>query len=282
MSIVPSDMNRIPIFEVQKRGYSPELVDQYLSQLVGRLNAQTAMVEQLQQQVTKLRALLSDTNQDEQVGRLINKATQQAEQIAAEAESRAQSIIQAAQERADRLDADTEDTRERLLQQLRDEMTDVEQAKQRLLQENEDLRKQQELLKQGLSKEYVDSLSRTILQMHDEAVNLARRELSAGQMLSEPAQEPDLFFETATDADAGRVELNESMVVEDLMGEVPDDKGEAVTGSQAWPDSFSAQEGSPADVSQTPAPIPPPPPSYAPVLTSPAPPTPPPGFTSAE
>jgi len=174
MSMATNGLGKIPIFEVKKRGYAPEVVDQYISELVGLLNAKTAMVEQLQTQVSRLRLSLSEMNQDEQVGRLVNRATQQAEQIVAEANSQAQQIVAEAQEQADALNTNTDAVRQQMMQQLQEEMTDIKLEKQRLLEETEGLRQQLTILSKEVDAQEIDSLSRMVLEAHDKAVEHMR------------------------------------------------------------------------------------------------------------
>jgi DivIVA domain-containing protein len=117
-----------PAFRVVRRGYDPEEVDAYFSQLAGRLKEavdQYAKAEQaraeLQQEVSNLQKRAPSF---EQVGgeaaALLQEAGRTAEQMVENSRRRSDTIIEKAQQQAEQMRADVTNEAQKVLEQARE------------------------------------------------------------------------------------------------------------------------------------------------------------------
>jgi cell division septum initiation protein DivIVA len=141
-----------PAFRVVRRGYDPQEVDSYFSQLAARLKEavdQYATAEQaraeLQEEVTSLQKRAPSF---EQVGgeaaALLVEAGRTAEQLVENARRRADTIIEKAQQQAEQLRADVTAEAQRVLEQAREVAeqirAEVEQERAAVVEETDQVR----------------------------------------------------------------------------------------------------------------------------------------------
>jgi DivIVA domain-containing protein len=141
-----------PAFRVVRRGYDPQEVDAYFSQLAARLNEavdQYATAEQaraeLQDQVTSLQQRAPSF---EQVGgeaaALLQEAGRTAEQMVENARRRSDTIIEKAQQQAEQMRADVTAEAQKVLEQAREVAEqirrDVEQERAAVVRETDQVR----------------------------------------------------------------------------------------------------------------------------------------------
>jgi DivIVA domain-containing protein len=141
-----------PAFRVVRRGYDPEEVDAYFSQLATRLNEavdQYAKAEQaraeLQDEVTSLQKRAPSF---EQVGgeaaALLQEAGRTAEQMVENARRRADTIIEKAQQQAEQMRADVTTEAQKVLEQAREVAeqirAEVEQERAAVVEETDQVR----------------------------------------------------------------------------------------------------------------------------------------------
>ena len=141
-----------PAFRAVRRGYDPEEVDAYFSQLAGRLKEavdQYAKAEQaraeLQDEVTSLQKRAPSF---EQVGgeaaALLQEAGRTAEQMVENARRRADTIIEKAQQQAEQMRADVTTEAQKVLEQAREVAeqirAEVEQERAAVVEETDQVR----------------------------------------------------------------------------------------------------------------------------------------------
>ena len=193
-----------PAFRVVRRGYDPEEVDAYFSQLAARLNEavnQYATAERaraaLQGEVTSLR---ERSPSFEQVGgeaaALLQEAGRTAEQLVENARRRADTIIEKAQQQAEHMRAEVTAEAQRVLEQAREVAeqirAEVEQERAAVVDETDQVR------------EFRDGLLDDLGRVHGEISGLlerTRRQRDAAQAVAgdaEPkaAAAPDAKAET--------------------------------------------------------------------------------------
>ena len=141
-----------PAFRVVRRGYDPEEVDAYFSQLAGRLNeavGQYATAEraraELQDEITTLQQRAPSF---EQVGgeaaALLQEAGRTAEQMVENARRRADTIIENAQQQAEQMREDVTAEAQKVLEQAREVAEqirhEVEQERAAVVDETDQVR----------------------------------------------------------------------------------------------------------------------------------------------
>ena len=141
-----------PAFRVVRRGYDPEEVDAYFSQLAGRLNeavGQYATAEraraELQDEITTLQQRAPSF---EQVGgeaaALLQEAGRTAEQMVENARRRADTIIEKAQQQAEQMREDVTAEAQKVLEQAREVAeqirAEVEAERAAVMQETDQVR----------------------------------------------------------------------------------------------------------------------------------------------
>src|SRR5215207_4957759 len=117
-----------PAFRVVRRGYDPEEVDAYFSQLAARLNEAVGQYATAEQARAELQGELASLQQRapsfEQVGgeaaALLQEAGRSAEQLVENARRRAETIIEKAQQQAEQTRADVEKEAQKALEQARE------------------------------------------------------------------------------------------------------------------------------------------------------------------
>jgi cell division septum initiation protein DivIVA len=170
-----------PAFRVVRRGYEPQEVDSYFSQLAARLKEavdQYAKAEQaraeLQEEVTSLQKRAPSF---EQVGgeaaALLVEAGRTAEQLVENARRRADTIIEKAQQQAEQLRADVTAEAQRVLEQAREVAeqirAEVEAERAAVVHETDQVREFRDGLLDDLSRvhgEISGLLERTRKQQH--------------------------------------------------------------------------------------------------------------------
>jgi DivIVA domain-containing protein len=180
-----------PAFRVVRRGYDPEEVDAYFSQLAGRLNeavGQYATAEraraELQDEITTLQQRAPSF---EQVGgeaaALLQEAGRTAEQMVENARRRADTIIEKAQQQAEQMREDVTAEAQKVLEQARQVAEqirhEVEQERAAVVDETDQVRQFRDGLLDDLGRvhgEISGLLERTRMQ-RDQALGAADPEV---------------------------------------------------------------------------------------------------------
>ena len=141
-----------PAFRVVRRGYDPEEVDAYFSQLAARLNEAVDQYAKAEQARVELQGELTSLQQRapsfEQVGgeaaALLQEAGRTAEQMVENARRRSDTIIEKAQQQAEQMRADVTAEAQRVLEQAREVAeqirAEVEQERAVVVQETDQVR----------------------------------------------------------------------------------------------------------------------------------------------
>jgi DivIVA domain-containing protein len=176
-----------PAFRVVRRGYDPEEVDAYFSQLAARLNqavdqyatAERARAE-LQDQVTSLHKRAPSF---EQVGgeaaALLVEAGRTAEQMVENARRRSDTIIEKAQQQAEQLRDEVTNEAQKVLEQAREVAdqirTEVEAERAAVVQETDQVREFRDGLLDDLSRVHgeISGLLERTRKQRDEALGAA-------------------------------------------------------------------------------------------------------------
>jgi DivIVA domain-containing protein len=193
-----------PAFRVVRRGYDPDEVDAYFSQLAVRLREavdQYAKAEQARAELQdEVASLQKRAPSFEQVGgeaaALLQEAGRSAEQLVENGRRRADTIIEKAQQQAEQLRADVTAEAQRVLEQAREVAeqirAEVEQERAAVVRETDQVREFRDGLLDDLSRVHgeISGLLERTRRQRDEAVGADAADPKAAAAQNGKAKKP--------------------------------------------------------------------------------------------